>query len=315
VLSHLDQDHIAGALQFLRGWTGEIAAVHLGPDRDVVGEEPDARRAKSLLDFAVEQSRDTAHRARRWELRSNSRNLPLVQGEGWDVTLLAPSHGQYVDREREGEWESANRYSSILRVRGGASVMLIGGDAPLASWSELPSLERRAKVFRIPHHGGALDDGGIPDQWNVDRLYQEVGADTALISVGTNNAHGHPHEQWIRPISQGACRLLCTQVTPRCHAALQVADADGKMQVDRGAISALRQRTITTQNLWVEPQYRHLTDKRSALKAGHWEVPCAGTVLTKLFLDGRVEVLPAPGGGHEQVVDGWHQPRCRGPEA
>lgn len=314
VLSHLDQDHIAGALPFLRDYRGRIQTVYVSTDRDVRDEHEAAKRAKALLDYAEEQSRGEGARVRRWELAPNSRDTrPLVSGAGWSVTLLAPRHGQQIQREREGEWEDANRYSSILRVQAGPNAMLIGGDAPLLSWSELSAEELQADVFRVPHHGGALDDGGIPAGWNVGRLYGDVRATTALVSVGTNNAHGHPRESWVEPVTGGACRLLCTQVTARCHAPLEVAGSNGQMVRDPIEIEALRRQIITGHKQWSEPQYRHLTDRRQQVKRGLLEVPCAGTVVAKLFLAGRVEILPSRGGEHERVVDDWTRPLCRPP--
>jgi beta-lactamase superfamily II metal-dependent hydrolase len=315
VLSHLDQDHIAGALQFLKGWTGPIDAVYLSTDRDVEDEHDEAKRAKLLLDHVKEQSRDEGARRRRWELLPSSRDpRPLASGPGWAVTLLAPSHWQHIEREREGKWEDANRYSSILRVQAGAGAMLIGGDAPLLSWSELPPIELEASVFRVPHHGGALDDGGVPPGWDVERLYTAVGAATALISVGTNNGHEHPRPAWIAPITGGACRLLCTQVTARCHGPLDTTAKDGRRERNAVEIEALRNRVIREQNQWTEPQYRHLTDKRRQVMKGLLEVPCTGTAVVKMHLDGRVEVLPSRGGEHERIVDDWQQPLCRPPD-
>jgi beta-lactamase superfamily II metal-dependent hydrolase len=315
VLSHLDQDHIAGALQFLQGWTRPINAVYVSTDRDVVGDHGGAQRAKELLDYAKEQGRDEGPRRRRWELVPNTRDpRPLASGNGWSVTLLAPSHGHLIRRERDGAWEDANRYSSILRVQAGSNAMLIGGDAPLLSWSELPAGELKAAAFRIPHHGGALDDGGIPEGWSIGRLYGEVGAATALVSVGTNNAYGHPREPCIEPIIGNKCRLLCTQVTARCHSPLDIVGADCKVERDPAEVDAQRQRVITKQNQWTEPQYRHLTDQRRQSRMGLLEVPCAGTVIVKLHLDGRVEVLPSRGGGHENIVDAWQHPLCRAPD-
>jgi hypothetical protein len=216
-----------------------------------------------------------------------------------------------VKHERDGAWEEANRYSSILRVEAGGNIMLVGGDAPLFSLSKLPSTELPAKVFRIPHHGGAIDDGGVPPGWDVDRLYREVGAETALISVGTNNAYGHPKKSWIQPLTGGACRLLCTQLTARCHGPVDITQADGTVVRDRDEVSELRERVITQHHQWTVPQYRHLTDRRRAVRSGQLEVPCAGTVVVTFHLDGRVDVLPAPGGGHESVVDDWERPLCR----
>lgn len=312
ILSHLDRDHIGGALQFLKGWKGRIETVYLSPDRDVSSDHDEAKRAKELLDHVDEGSRDAPARSRRFELVSNERDpRPVARGDGWSVSLLAPRHGQQIQREREEEWEEANRYSSILRVQVGANKMLIGGDAPLLTFSELPPGELPAAAFRIPHHGGALDDGGIPTGWDVERLYREVGADTALISVGTNNPHEHPREEWIAPITGGACRLLCTQVTPRCHPGLRVTGPDGARTQDLVELDALRKRVITRHNQWTEPQYRHLTDVRRQVAKGLLEVPCAGTVIVRLHLDGRVDVLPSRGGEHEGIVDDWERPLCR----
>jgi competence protein ComEC len=312
VLSHLDQDHIAGALAFLQGFTGTVEKVCLSTDRDVASAHDAAKRAKALLDYTKEQGRNEGARRRRWEILPNTRDpRPLAFGPGWSVTLLAPSHGGTIERQREGEWEDANRYSSILRVQAGSKAMLIGADAPLLSWSELTPEELQAEVFRIPHHGGSLDDGGVPAGWDVARLYNDVGASTALISVGTNNSHGHPNETWIGPIAGGTCRLLCTQVTARCHSPIEIAGGGGAK--DPVEIDALRLRVITDHNQWTEPQYRHLTDRRRTIVKAQLEVPCAGTVVVKLQLDGHVEVLPSRGGEHERIVDDWEHPLCRPP--
>ena len=189
--------------------------------------------------------------------------------------------------------------------------MLIGGDAPLRSWSELTDMERRAEAFRIPHHGGALHDGGVPDGWDVVRLYREVGARVALISVGTNNAHGHPRSEWIRPLTGGACRLLCTQITARCHGPIDITRPDGATVRDADEVASLRDRVVTKQQQWTVPQYRHLTDKLRAVRSNLLEVPCAGTVMVVLHLDGEINVFPTPGGGHDSVVDDWDRPMCR----
>lgn len=317
ILSHLDQDHIAGALQFLQGWTQPISTVYAPIDRDISNDHDEAQRAKKLLDNMGEHGRDEPPRMRRWEVVPTARDpRPVASGEDaagsrWSLTLLAPSTVQRIKTDRLGEWEDPNRYSAILRIQVGANAMLIGGDAPLLTWSELPAAERPAKVFRIPHHGGALDDGGIPPQWDVARLYREVGADTALVSVGTNNGHAHPREEWVAPISGGACRMLCTQVTPKCHTALERIGANGEKERDPDKIDELRRQVITQQNQWTEPQYRHLTDKRHAIRKEQLEVPCAGTVIVRMYFDGRVDVLPFPQGGHEQVIDEWSQPLCR----
>jgi beta-lactamase superfamily II metal-dependent hydrolase len=311
VLSHLDQDHIAGAMSFLQGFEGEIGHVYLSPDRDVTDEHDDAKRAKALLDHVRAQSHDEGTRKRRWELHPNYRSYrAIVEGPGWKIILLAPPYSADVQRARERTWQDPNRYSSILRVEVGSHAMLLGGDAPLLSWSELRAEELPAQAFRVPHHGGAIDDGGVPPGWNVARLYREVGAETALISVGTNNDHGHPSTSWIDPVSGGRCRLLCTQVTGRCHGPLETITTGGRVVRDAKQISRLRVHVITQHHQWTVPQYRHLTDKHREIRSGQLEVPCAGTALVTLPLEGKIDVRPAPGGGHDDVVSGWEHPLC-----
>jgi len=99
--------------------------------------------------------------------------------------------------------------------------VLIGGDAPLRTWSGLPPVDLPADVFRIPHHGGALDDGGVPSGWSAEQLYDGVKPHTAIISVGTRNRHDHPNPDWSSPLMRGSCRLVCTQATERCQPGLK----------------------------------------------------------------------------------------------
>jgi beta-lactamase superfamily II metal-dependent hydrolase len=311
VLSHLDQDHVAGALQFLQA-SREVRHVYLSQDRDISEDHEDAKRAKALLDYAVEQSRDSGARKRRWELHVNMRDhRPIAEGPGWALRLLAPFYADVLESARAGRWAESNRYSSILRIEAGGNAMHVGGDAPLLSWSALPVGDLPAQVFRIPHHGGALDDGGVPSGWDVARLYREIGADTALISVGTNNTYGQPDKRWIGPVAGGACRLLCTQLTARCHSRLDIVQADGSVVRDAEEVAELRERVITSHQQWTEPQYRHLTDQRRMVRSGRLEVPCAGTVMVTLHLDGQIDVRPQPSGGHDRVVDDWEHPLCR----
>lgn len=122
VLSHLDQDHIAGALQFLQEYRGEIRHVYAAPDRDVRDDHEQAKRAKALLDHVKEQSLDDGARSRRWELHYSTRDTrPIVSGDDWAVRLLAPAPADLIEREREGAWEEPNRYSAIMQIEAGGA--------------------------------------------------------------------------------------------------------------------------------------------------------------------------------------------------
>lgn len=130
--------------------------------------------------------------------------------------------------------------------------------------------------------------------------------DRAVISVGTSNPYGHPIPEWVGPVTGGACRLLCTQVTGRCHAPL------GR---DARQIERARERVVREHRQWTLPQYRHLVDDLREPRPEQREVPCAGTVIVTMHLSGQIDVLPAPRAGHDAVVDHWKHPLCRGSHA
>ncbi len=301
ILSHLDIDHIAGAAEVLQAFSDRIGAVYLSIDRDISGEGSDARSAKDLVDLA--RRGDDADS---WILYpSHLTQRPILEGPGWSIRLVAPKYRTVIDRERSGHWEDVNRCSSVLRIEMGGSAVLVGGDAPLLTWAEMSASDRLAGVFRVPHHGGALDDGGIPDGWSAARLYQAVNPDSTAVSVGTNNRHGHPSVDWLRPAIDGStCRLMCTQVTPRCADALADAPADWR----KLTVPESHETWKSTHH--AEPPWRHLTKKTGVRRVGKFgEVPCAGTVVVTLRQDGGVRVAPLES-AHRAVCALWGQSLC-----
>lgn len=293
IVSHLDLDHIAGVGDLLLTWSGSIESVYIAADRAL--DDPDAHTtAKELARRAVDGEKN-----KRWALYpSHKHPAPILSGTGWRVRLLAPEYSKTMKRELGHDWDDANEYSAVLRVEMGNGSVIIGGDAPLVTWDAITPADRKTDVFRIPHHGGALNDGGVPTGWDVQRLYEEVSAATAVISVGTNNGHDHPDPAWVKPIMGGACRTLCTQVTKLCEPS---AKSDPETW----------RRDIETATHFAEPPWRHLTDKHQNIIKGRSEVPCAGTIVVQLREDGTVGIKPWSAGAHDQVVDRWSTPACR----
>lgn len=305
IISHLDIDHIRGALAFLKGWEDAertLDALYLSADRSITDASAGAATAKKLLDHALDR-----HRAGAFTLYPSVRSpqpIAAAPDNAWKIELLAPEHADALERERRGGWEDPNTASAVLRIEAAQRVVWLGADAPLRTWARLAErAPLQANLFRIPHHGGALTDGGVPTGWDSARLYREIGMAQAVVSVGTRNPHNHPAPDWIAPLCGAACRLLCTQVTERCHRDVQ---QDAKQQLD------LLQRRLGDRH-FIEPPWRHYTDPNRQRSRRRGEVPCAGTVLMCLYLDGRPPEVYPDTSSHDEVIALWAHPLCRTP--
>lgn len=295
IASHLDRDHIGGMLGFLQNFVasgGVIERVFLDVDsRDVSDSTPGGALAKSLIDHVIAGAESGS-----WKVFAvTAPETALAEGPGWSLRLVAPTQAQRLAQQRSGQ-TAPNALSGVLRAEIGGHAVLLGGDATLATWAGLPPEQLEARVFRIPHHGGALTDGGVPDGWDADRLYSAIGAEVAILSVG--RGYDHPHPDWIRPvIGGGPCRLVCTQVTRRCERTIKSEPA------------GLRASAIRSTH-FVEPPWRHL-DARDAPRTHRYEIPCAGTVVFELGEDGTLRALPEVEGAYRRLIDGWSSPLCR----
>lgn len=60
--------------------------------------------------------------------------------------------------------------------------------------SKLDKTALKADIFRYPHHGGELYEN--EGDWSADELISKVNPDWVVVSVGKNNPHGHPSEEF-----------------------------------------------------------------------------------------------------------------------
>lgn len=293
VASHLDWDHIKGILPFLR----QHFAAGRRVERLVVSADRQTRDGKNVglrefVDAALKWEERPPHEG--FALLPTTRTLfgptRLAAGSDWAIDLVLPFVGTANLAVAKG---IANAASAVLRVERAGRTVLVGGDAPLVSWERLEPAT--ADVIRVPHHGGEIREHA--ERWKeFQELYDAVAAADAVVSVGTNNGYEHPSTEHLMAARRGgACRVLCTQLTPRC---------------DPNPI-ALRDDALNSAS-GVEYPYRHRN------VAGHprsgqipKEVPCAGTVIVELTPDGRLIVEPAPNGAHDSLVTRVAMPLCR----
>lgn len=212
----------------------------------------------------------------------------------WGVELILPRHGALLDEQLKSGGKRPNPSSAVLRVSCGPEALLIGGDAPLVSWQGLEPDRLPARVVRVPHHGGRIDEGD-PD-WTMGDLYHRIGAEVSAFSVGTNNIHGHPQESHLEAARRGgACRVLCTQLTGRCHPE-PLEYRQHALELCSGVVYPYRHRIAVG-----DPSRRRPTE----------EVPCAGSMMIVLDSSGNVEIEPPAAGWHDDLVDRLRHPHCR----
>lgn len=170
VLTHVHADHAAGLI----GLPGRV-----GIGRLWERTEPDETEAsKELIE------------------RVSSFGIPISQpevGDHWDLGAL-----ELVVEGPLRRYAGPNDQSIVLTVRGPVRDMLLSGDVEVVAQSELGHL--RADVLKVPHHGAGTSD---PD-W-----LRGVGADLAVISVGTND-FGHPADWVVDLFTSTKTQLLRT---------------------------------------------------------------------------------------------------------
>lgn len=133
------------------------------------------------------------------ELAKNSAIRSVTPGESWQnrdyrLDVLYP----------ESEGEGGNDDSLILGVNLKGQRMLLTGDLEEAGERRLlaryPQLS--ADILKVGHHGSRTS--------STEAFLAQLGADTAIISCGSNNRFGHPHEETIARLDESKMRIYRT---------------------------------------------------------------------------------------------------------
>lgn len=157
VLTHAQEDHVAGLVEALRQF-----------DVGTLAEGSTTSTSLSYRLFAE-------HAGRAVLLQRH--DLIAIDGVRIEVAWAPP----------DGEGWSANDASVVLRVRYGDAVLLLTGDIEAGAQQVLVEQGGiRAQVLKVPHHGAATSDAAF---------FRAVGADVSLIPVGASNPYGHPREE------------------------------------------------------------------------------------------------------------------------
>jgi hypothetical protein len=124
--------------------------------------------------------------------------------------LLAPTYDEVLAAISCG---NPNLASGVVLLNVGSNYVVIGGDAPLATWQRIAGSIPKGAAVRWPHHGGSLG----PDPNANAKVFSLLEPSSVIVSVGASNTHGHPTEEFFAVAGGGhRCALLCTQATSAC---------------------------------------------------------------------------------------------------
>lgn len=168
VATHADADHIQGLTDVARNF--RIGKILVG--KESTGN-PDFEELLAL-------ARDAAVQVE-----------TLRRGDELDVgpvkiTVLNPSL-------ENASRVSANNASVVLRLAFGRRAFLLTGDIERETEAELTRQETHrlhADVVKVPHHGSKTS--------STEEFVKEVGAASAIISVGRRSRFGHPHAEVVK---------------------------------------------------------------------------------------------------------------------
>jgi competence protein ComEC len=191
-VSHSDQDHISGLVEFLEDYSTNLAGqnargISLGHlVLPVTGEE----------DETLDTLRALAEK-RGIEVHTMGTGDAAGASDGsWSLEALAP--------DAENLTGEKNQDSLVLRLRYGSFRMLFTGDLEKEGEQNLArsGIELQADVLKVGHHGSRYASSA--------GFLEKVAPQVAVISCGANNRYGHPAEETVERLGAAGSQMMCT---------------------------------------------------------------------------------------------------------
>lgn len=194
ITTHPHSDHIGGIPAIIRSF--DIGAFYM----------PDVSNPSASYSDMVSALNGASLRV---NYLSADRTPTIEWDENVTIEVLSPFD--------DVAYQSVNNYSVILRVSyGGTSVLLTGdaeGDGVYSA--EYTALARntadkfRCTVLKVPHHGSLSSLS--------DAFLSAASPEYAVISVGSGNDYGHPHQSTLKKLENSDIRIFRTDKHGTLH--------------------------------------------------------------------------------------------------
>jgi competence protein ComEC len=213
ILSHSDRDHVGGIMEVLDNFPGVVREIAVNHDR--LPADYSERQYRHFLRRLAQYVRSHP------ECRRTGLLCPLSWTFGsLNLTLL---HPEGVDATDAVSRNLRNESSAVVLLEVESDRVLLTADIEGIGWEWLLSRhpDLRARVFKLPHHGGWHASGVT-----LDKVLQLVEPEVMIISVGLNNQYGHPSPRTMTALVeyldlQGSAEVFVTQLAATSHARIQ----------------------------------------------------------------------------------------------
>jgi len=169
IITHPDADHYYGAVEILKRYKVKTLVVS-----GVVKDDP---KYAELYSLAQQKNSEV--------IIANSSTDLLVDGLLFDI--LRPENFIYGSREHNG-----NNDSIIIRFSYKEYSILLTGDIEASTEYELlkSGIDIQSQMLKVPHHGSRSSSS--------IGFIKAVNPKTVIITAGTENRFGHPHEDIVQ---------------------------------------------------------------------------------------------------------------------
>ncbi len=231
VLTHNHIDHSGGMPAVLARYRKQIDFI--GILQDLPAADLQQKRVFGSLEEEV--SKGHAPRPTRLECADGFRYVYPMNGkpssDGVCVEIVFPDLLQNLHSQTHS---SQNARSAVLRLQCGSRKIVFPGDAELSVWktvSQSLTTPITCDVLAVPHHGGQIvrqqrsgeSDGDFyaAIRSDYDWLYRDcIRPEYAIVSAGSGNTHDHPIPVHLDALHAADAKILCTQITDRCHGSI-----------------------------------------------------------------------------------------------